>query len=303
MKLIVPNEHKLMQSSVVENDAPVWSASTTYAAEAKVVLEHRVYQSLKASNTNHKPTETLTGTEAWWRDLGATNQWRMFDEAVTSQTLVTGEGEQTLTVKVRFDRATGFALLNVSASHVVVSITEEGEEKPYWERSFEMIKSVGAWWRWFFDPIEYVKDIVALDIPTMYRGEMTVVLKGVKTVGVGLLVVGKQRQVGATLYGIRASMKSYSRKDTDDFGNTKLVKRRNAKRHSGELYLHPNDYDSVYTLLTEMDSVPAVWIGDNRDSKGGGLQSLTVYGWLEDFGAVVVGPNEVQIDVTIQGLV
>lgn len=303
MKLIVPNKNNLIQSSVAEDDAPTWSSSTTYAKDAKVVLEHRVYQSLKDSNTNHKPIDTLNGIDAWWRDLGATNQWKMFDDAVASQTLVTGEGEQKLTVKVRFDRATSFALLNVSASHVAVSITEDGADSPYWERSFEMIKSVGSWWRWFFDEIEYVKDIVNLDIPTVYRGELTVVLSGITSVGIGLLVVGKQRQVGATLYGINASMKSYSRKDTDDFGNTKLVKRRNAKRHNGELYLHPNDYDRVYTLLAEMDSIPAVWIGDNRDSSGGGLQSLSVYGWIEDFGTSVVGPNEVRIDVTIQGLV
>lgn len=49
------------------------------------------------------------------------------------------------------------------------------------------------------------------------------------------------------------------RKDTDEFGNTRLVKQANAKRTSLPLYLHPSRLDSVRSPLDARPS--ALWLG------------------------------------------
>lgn len=302
MKVIKPHEINVLSTTVPENDAPAWATGTTYTERDKVLYEHRVYQSLKNANTGKKPSDNMVGAEAWWADTGASNAWRMFDEALSTQTTVTGEGVQTITFSLKLNDASGFALLNLTGVHVAASITEEGETAPYWSREYELLSPVPDWWEWLFEDQSFARDRVATDIPPAKRCTLTVTVTGATTVGIGHFTHGKQREVGASLYGFSASLRSYSKKETDDFGNTRLVRRRSAKRHTGELYAHPRNADTVFDLLTELENIPALWIGDNRDSENGGHQSLTAYGWVEDFNEVFAGPNEVQISITIQGL-
>lgn len=99
----------------------------------------------------------------------------------------------------------------------------------------------------------------------------------------------------------RLGIRDYSRKDTDEFGNTRLVKRANAKRTSLPLYLHPSRLDSVREILARMHGLPALWLGDDNEGIGS-YQSLTVWGWLEDWNATVIGPNEISMTIDIQGL-
>ena len=50
-----------------------------------------------------------------------------------------------------------------------------------------------------------------------------------------------------------------------------------------------------------MHGLPALWLGDDNEGIGS-YQSLTVWGWLEDWNATVIGPNEVSMTIDIQGL-
>ena len=56
----------------------------------------------------------------------------------------------------------------------------------------------------------------------------------------GQVIAGQAWPIGTTQYNTRLGIRDYSRKDTDEFGNTRLVKRANAKRTSLPLYLHPS---------------------------------------------------------------
>ena len=93
----------------------------------------------------------------------------------------------------------------------------------------------------------------------------------------------------------------YSRKDTDEFGNTRLVKRANAKRTSLPCTCTRPGSDSVREILARMHGLPALWLGDDNEGIGS-YQSLTVWGWLEDWNAVFAGPNKIDMNIDIQGL-
>lgn len=302
MKVIKPHTLDLVSTSVPEDDAPVWETGTTYAKDAKVLYEHRVYMSLKASNIGKQPDIHNVGIEAWWADTGAANAWKMFDEALSTQTIVTGEGQQTIIFSVAFNDASGFALLNLSAVSVRASVTIDGETSPSWQAEYDLLNPVDDWWEWFFEDQAFADDLAITNIPPSKKCVLKLEVVGVSTTGIGHFTHGRQRDVGASLYGFSASLRSYSRKETDEFGNTKLVPRRSAKRHSGELFVEPRKSDAVFSLLSKMENVPSLWIGDNRDFEEGGHQALTVYGWVEDYTEVFRGPNEVQISITIQGL-
>ena len=68
-----------------------------------------------------------------------------------------------------------------------------------------------------------------------------------------------------TQYNTRLGIRDYSRKDTDEFGNTRLVKRANAKRTSLPLFLRPSRLDSVREILARMHGLPALWLGDDHE--------------------------------------
>ena len=54
-------------------------------------------------------------------------------------------------------------------------------------------------------------------------------------------------------------------------------------------------------ILARMHGLPALWLGDDNEGIGS-YQSLTVWGWLEDWNATVIGPNEISMTIDIQGL-
>ena len=58
-----------------------------------------------------------------------------------------------------------------------------------------------------------------------------------------------------------------SRKDTDEFGNTRLVKRANAARAPGmpASCTRPG-HDSVREILARMHGLPALWLGDDNEA-------------------------------------
>ena len=117
----------------------------------------------------------------------------------------------------------------------------------------------------------------------------------------GQVIAGQAWPIGTTQYNTRLGIRDYSRKDSDEFGNTRLVKRANAKRTSLPLYLHPSRLDTVREILARMHGLPALWLGDDNEGIGS-YQSLTVWGWLEDWNATVIGPNEISMTIDIQGL-
>jgi hypothetical protein len=103
----------LVSSSVAEDDYTAYNTGTTYGLgdHAISTSTHRIYESLQASNTNNPLPVSPETTTAWWRDIGATNRWKMFDGGVSMQT----EDSDEITVVLTPGRVDSIALLNISA--------------------------------------------------------------------------------------------------------------------------------------------------------------------------------------------
>lgn len=301
MKMIPPKTPEILASSVPEDDAPLYAASVAYAEGETCIVEHRVYTSLKADNKGHYPPENVSGVDAWWRDMGPTNRWRALDAKISTQT-VAPEGETELSFTLSFSRCTGFAVLNVSATEFEARVVKTGRTAPVFDRVYKMRRGVTSYYGFFFDRYRYKKDIVQVDVPLSSRSEITLVFRYAQGPAVGHIVVGRVRDIGATLYDVSAGIQSYSRVETDDFGDTTIVVRPSAKLYSGKLYVHPGKFDEVYQLLSDQDGKPALWMGDNRSSERGGLQALTAFGLMNAFNMPVVGPNEANVNFEIKGL-
>ena len=298
MKVIEPQAIRLLSSSVPENDAPAWSAGTAYQIGDSVVHDHKVYKAVGAS-TGRQPEQNSEGTDAACRLIGPTNQYAMLDQYFSTQTVAPTDVE-TLTFTVSFNRCTAFALLNFKATGIR-AVVKDGDGLVMYDRTVNTLKDVDGYWDYYFRPLERVVDQAVTEIPVSPVATLEVTLTQKGGPALGHVVVGQAWPLGLTLYNTQCSIRDYSRKDTDEFGNTRLVKRANAKRTSIPLYLHPSRLDTVRELLARLHGLPALWLGDDNEGVGS-YQALTVWGWLEDWRATFAGPHATSLNIAVKGL-
>lgn len=304
MKVVIPNTLDLLECSVIETDAAdgvTWNTSTTYSKGQKVRHQHYSYESLGDSNKGNNPSTTYSGISAKWKPLGATSPWRMLDDKVETQTV--GEEGRPLTFVVPFNRCTAFGLLNLAGAQVDVAITDN-QEGVVFEKTYDLIRDISGMSLWEYNYAYIEQDVNLVEsgiIPMPITGTLAVTITpGASGVpAVGIVVAGREHYIGKTLYGAEVGETDYSKKETDEFGDTTFVRRSYASELSLEIYLHPNRADAIWKLMRDVRALPCLWLGDNRDK---GHQSLILYGWKEDYRNTFDGPNNCQLTLDLQGL-
>lgn len=281
---------QLSASSVPETDHPAWSAGTTYAADARVIKSHRIWQSAQAGNVGHDPA---TDSGAWWVDVGPTNRWAMLDKTVGTSTTAAGSIEVTLAP----GQIQALAMLDLVGD--VVQVTMFDGATPVYDRYFDLADSTPLldWWDYFFLPIRPRTTLVVEDLPTYGSATLRVRITGSGTVACGTLAVGDRVPVGRIRTGARVGITDYSRKYTDDFGVTRVVERSYARRMDLDVLTDADALDYITDALAAVRATPVVWIADDTRA------SLVIYGWVRDWGIVIAYRTHHECSITIEGLV
>ena len=320
---IAITEAVLTSSSVAEDDAIEWTAAGGYALGQRVIRRstHRVWESLIDRNVGHDPA-TTTGA---WLDVGPTNRWAMFDQALGSVTtdeapivvtLRPGPAASGLaildcnaaTVRVQapgYDRTvapTGGSggalfldLLLAAGASITVTLAPFGKvaQRVVWDDGFAWDDSV-AWQ-------DTVAGTATVEPPSWADGEGVSDTKkwqdsrgGDGTVFVGTLLLGILRPLGITEGSATSGITDYSRRETDEFGETMIVPRAWAKRMAGKALIRTDAVDQVVGRIAAVRAVPSLWLGD------AGVDSLIVYGFFKDF-SVEVGETLSKLTLSIEG--
>lgn len=285
----------LAATDVTEADYAAWSSGTTYALGARCIstTTHQVYESLQASNTNHDPTSAANS--AWWVAVSPTNRWKLFDTSNSTQTT------KATSLYYELEPATACtaaAALNISdATSVRFRVTDPIEGVVYDKTTALTADPTAAdWYTYFFEPIEYRSNHVALDLPTYPAATIRMDLAGGPGLAVGVLLVGQPKTIGAPRSGLRAGIVDYSRKETNEFGDTILTQRAYAKRASVTAIIERNVRDMVFDLLTSLRATPALWvIAEDIDPS-------IVFGWYKDFELLVEYADFAELQIQIEGL-
>ncbi len=254
----------LVSSTVPENDAPEWSAQTAYPMGAQVIkaATHRIYESAIAGNVGNDPA----GASGLWIDVGPTNRWAIFDQALgTSTTAATS-----VAVTINASVIQAVALLDVTAANVRVQAT-----------GYDRTVAAGA------------GAITFLDLPAGIT-RVTVTVTG-SAVAIGTLLVGKLVGLGTTEASPSAGITDFSRKVVDDFGDVTIVERAWSKRMTAKALIRTDAVDVVANRIATVRAQPSLWIGQT------GLDSLMVYGFFKDF-SIEVGINVSMLSLSIEGL-
>jgi hypothetical protein len=230
-----------------------------------------------------------------WLNLGATNRWNMFDSSVTSQTANTSTIDCVFATTGRIDSV---AVLNSQASSIQIKATDSIDGLVY-NKTTSLISTGGIsnWWAYFFEPIVYVTDFVATDLPPYQGPTIEVILTNSGgTALCGGCVIGLSRDFGGTQYGASLGIQDYSVKQRDIYGNYTINQRAFNKRADYTVWVDNAAIDEVISLLATYRATPIVYVGSDQ------FTSMILYGFYKDFTMQVQYPVVSICTITLEGL-
>ena len=294
IKSIAMTDGMLTATSVPENDRAAWNSGTTYALGDRVILTstHKIYQSLKGSNTNKNPaSEPL-----WWAEVSPTNRWKCFDLSSTTRTVVGASDYYEITPG---QSVNAMALINISGILTVrVRLTDPSFGLVY-DKTADLtaVPSESSWYAWFFEPRTEQNQFVVEDIPSYPNATLRIDVTSSGTAYIGAFIFGSARSIGIGVQqGVRLGIQDYSRKERNEWGDVVLTQRAFAKRASFQILVENKQLDNTYRLLTELRATPCLWIGSSD------FNSLIVFGFYNNFDISIAYSVYSECSIDIEGL-
>lgn len=294
IKPIVLTDAMLISTDVPESDQPVWASGSDYAEGARVMVlaTHSIYESLSAGNTNNYPPSSPTK----WIKVSPTNRWKMFDTSNSTQTAKANSMTYTIKPGVAI---TSLGALNIIGGNTFRVRVIDSIYGVVYDRTTNLtpVPEFADWWTWFFGMRTAPTLNVFSDLPAFPTAEIMVDITGTSALAVGVLIVGQTIPIGNGIqYGARVGIQDYSRKETNEFGDTVLVQRAFAKRASFEMKIEKAKVDSTQVLLSSLRATPCLWIGSSM------YESTIIYGFYKDFDISISYPTYSDCSLEIEGL-
>ncbi|MGC3984840.1 MAG: carbohydrate-binding protein [Pseudorhodoferax sp.] len=284
----------LISTNVLENDYAEWSAATSYGVGDRVMVtsQHKIYQSLSASNQNKPPALSV----ADWVEVGPTNRWKAFDTSNSTQTKRAG----LISYRIRPGAAVhAVAALNLTeATSIRVRVNDPLLGTIYdvtTPLAGQLITS--SWWDWFFGPRTQPKQAVLTNLPSAPSADILVDIEGNDGLAVGVIALGQLRTFSLGVQrGARIGIQDYSRKERNEFGDAIFVERAFARRASFSMLLQASEVDAFNDFLADVRAVPCLWIGSNK------YEATTVYGFYKSFDIVLSYSDFSDCELELEGL-
>ena len=288
----------LIATDVAEADHPQWASGTTYALGDRVIVlaTHKVYQSLQNDNTGNNPVTAF----AFWVEVGPTNRWAAFDSSVSTQTVTDGGSPPTISYTIRPGQAVNsVAVLNVTnATKLTITLTDPVFGVVYTKTvDFSFLPLSSDWYAWFFGQKRQITQDVSLDLPAFPSADLSIVFEGGANLAVGVILFGQQQRFGLGIrYGARVGIQDYSRKETNEFGETELVVRAFAKRANFDLFIDKAEVDPLQDYLASIRAQPVLWVGSND------FESTVLFGFYKNFDILISYAEHADCSLELEGL-
>lgn len=288
VRIIPPSVPALVYSSVPENEAPLYSPTTSYAVGSKAIAAGKIYENNSAGAlTGVYPPDNLTQ----WTDLGFNNRLAMFDLYKTTAT----ENPNSIIVDLTTTSSSNaLVLLGVQASSVYVKATHPTEGVVF-EKTYSMQETLdeSGLYAWLWRERTAKTSLLELALPP-YRG--LIVRVEINAPGgvakCGSLLLGRQDQLGNLKWGYKWALRSFSQKTVDEDGNLTIKKRPSTSRPEFAMRIARNDFDRVARIAERYESTPAVWV------IGTFHEAMTVNGFYLDF--AIVAEHGAWLDCSLQ---
>ena len=293
IKSITTTDAILTYSNITEDEYPTWLSGTSYNALDRVIYQHKIYERVITGTGTTTPDLDLVN----WLYVSATNKYRMFDNVLYSVSSRVGGIHFTLTPNEVFE---SIVLLNINAYSIRVTVTDPVLGILYDKtKVLTNVSDVVDYYTYFTSPL-VAKPTTAVfnDLVISPTASIDVYIEaGSSLVSVGEVVYGVKKVIGRTNYGTAIGIKSYSRKEIDEFGNITVVKRKNSKYCEYDIDIDNYMLSDIQRFFSDIDSVPCVFIGNDN------MDELIVYGFYSDFKATISYPTHSKCTLRVEGLV
>jgi len=289
-------ETTLTTSDVPETDHAAWTAGT-YTLGTRRIYDHKIYEVVAATTTD-RPDIGAAAVPASWLFVSATNRYKMFDISVGSGTT----NPATIDIKVTPEVVcNAVVLFNVDGSTAQLIVRDSGNAIVY-NQTVDLTDYSGitGYFNYYFLPLAETGEfeIAFLDIPNFSGASFQLIISagsGVATCGE--MIMGQKSVLAVTNFGTSVSIKDYSVKTIDEFGNVTIIQRPYSKRADYDLTVETSQVGSFSKFLAGIRSIPAVYIGDPLRSE------TIVLGYYRDFGIVLSNPSISECTMSVEGLI
>lgn len=292
IKSVAVTDATLVSTSVPEADHAAYNAATNYGLGDRVILAHKVYESVQAANLGKAPASEPN----WWAEVGPTNRWKLFDLSSTTTTTVGAADHYEFAPGVAVN---ALAIINISGLASVRTRMTDPNYGVVYDKTADLssVPSESSWYAWFFEPRTQQSQLVISDMPSYPNAVLRIDVTTGGSGTIGALIYGTQRSIGIGINkGVRLGIQDYSRKERNDWGDTVLVQRAYSRRMSFSMLIENDQLDNTYDLLADMRATPCLWIGSD------GLRSLTVFGFYSNFDINISYARYSDCSIDVEGL-
>ena len=292
------SESNIVSTNVTYSEYPAWSNTDTYASgdRVSVTATNAVYESAKADNTGNNPTDK---NSLYWVRVGPVNKWAAFDSSVSTQTKNPNEIKFVI---FPHSAVNCVALLNVNdaiEARVVMRSFNTDDSKIVYDKTIDLSTySISAsWWGFFYGQRFEQNQGLLLDLPNFAECRIELTVTGREKLAVGNIIIGQNEPFGKGIeLGARVGIQDYSRKETNEFGDTVLVKRAFAKRANFDLMIGKGEVDPLQDYLARIRAEPVLWVGTKE------YTSTVLFGFYRNFEIIISYPTYSMCELQIEGL-
>jgi hypothetical protein len=284
----------MLVSTTALEPTPLWVSGTSYAKNAQVTWANSAGDIRKWISAVNSNTDT-PGTSDKWVDNGPCNKCAMFDSKISTQTIAASPLVVEFTTT---DIISNLALLNLIGESVKIEMFSGGVK--VYEQTANLNESeILDWWDYYFLDDAQITQALFDDLPLFYSPTIKITLTGTGNVAIGYTVFGSRFDLGCLSYGATSGIIDYSKKITDEFGDTEFVKRAFADEFSGQVLVENSQLNGIKRKLRELRATPTLWVGIEDETF---RETLVVFGWYRQHRIAINYPAHSLIDLEIEGL-
>lgn len=302
---------KILQNKITDysfanftEDETLWSSSSLYDYAQVARDGHYIYAYAGADGTNTTDTPSVDylrlPSDRKWIKIRPTNYWAMLDIETQNQTQVI----EMIDIELQVNNYDSISLLNLEASSVEITLFDNSENQEVYTKNIDLIdkESIIDFYSYAFNEITLLPSVFIDELPLFTSATLKVKIKNPGGIAkCGRLVCGRTYYIGETGQGANLNQESYSKKETDIFGNTTLVHSNSVNLDSYEVYVRTSSVPNIRRKFRELDAVPLLFIMD--ESSDSILENLLTFGFYQSFTIMIPGSDLSTASIQIKGII
>ena len=245
-----------------------WTTGGVFTLGSLCSYNNKVYQSnFNGNNTGNNPitgnTNLTTGLK-YWVELDSLNKFAIFDSVSNTQSKGLSTDQSIYFAFAPPAVFTALAIGNLDADSVKIQIVEPTETSNilYEEEKLTVTRDFSSWYEWVTVPFNSANNIYFESIPAYSEKLLIVTIyREDGAPKAGGIVLGRLYDIGKIQYGVSLPSQDFSVVTTDEFGNTKLVKRNVLSGIDGELVCDARQANTIRDLNKALRGVCTAFIG------------------------------------------